>query len=93
MLHVGYEGIVFCCCCLVFAKTLGFFLLLLLLLILFYFLTLQYCIGFAIYQNESATGIHVLLFLTHFKTVRFHMMILFLLFVSYIARSSFPRSS
>ena len=23
----------------------------------FYFLTLQYCIGFAIYQNESATGI------------------------------------
>ena len=26
--------------------------------ILFYFLTLQYCIGFAIYQNESATGIH-----------------------------------
>ena len=28
-------------------------------LILFYFLTLQYYIGFAIYQNESATGIHV----------------------------------
>ena len=28
--------------------------------ILFYLLTLQYCIGFAIYQNESATGIHVL---------------------------------
>ena len=27
--------------------------------ILFYFLTLQYCIGFAIYRNESATGIHV----------------------------------
>ena len=26
---------------------------------LFYFLTLQYCIGFAIYQNESATGIYV----------------------------------
>ena len=26
---------------------------------LFYFLALQYCIGFAIYQNESATGIHV----------------------------------
>ena len=25
---------------------------------LFYFLTLQYCIGFAIYQHESATGIH-----------------------------------
>ena len=25
----------------------------------FYFLTLQYCIGFAIYQKESATGIHV----------------------------------
>ena len=31
----------------------------LLLLLLFYFLTLQYCIGFAIYQNESTTGIHV----------------------------------
>ena len=29
------------------------------LLFLFYFLTLQYCIGFPIYQNESATGIHV----------------------------------
>ena len=29
-------------------------------LILFYFLTLQYCIGFAIYRNESTTGIHVL---------------------------------
>ena len=28
-------------------------------LILFYFLPLQYCIGFAIYQNESTTGIHV----------------------------------
>ena len=25
---------------------------------LFYFLTLQYCIGFAIYQHESTTGIH-----------------------------------
>ena len=24
-----------------------------------YFLTLQYCIVFAIYQHESATGIHV----------------------------------
>ena len=24
-----------------------------------FFLTLQYCIGFAIYQNESTTGIHV----------------------------------
>ena len=32
----------------------------LILLILFYFLTLQYCIGFAIYRNESTTGIHVL---------------------------------
>ena len=29
------------------------------LLFFFYFLTLQYCIGFAIYEHESATGIHV----------------------------------
>ena len=28
-------------------------------LFLFYFLTLQCCIGFAMYQSESATGIHV----------------------------------
>ena len=28
-------------------------------LILFYYLTLQYCIGFAIYQHESTPGIHV----------------------------------
>ena len=28
-------------------------------LILFHFLTLQYCIGFAIYWNESTAGIHV----------------------------------
>ena len=27
--------------------------------ILFYFITLQYCIGFAIHQHESATGIHM----------------------------------
>ena len=26
---------------------------------LFYFLTLQYCVGFAIYQHESATGMHM----------------------------------
>ena len=30
-----------------------------LIFILFYFLTLQYCIGFAIYQHEPATGIRV----------------------------------
>ena len=28
-------------------------------LFLFYFLTIQYCIGFAIYQSESTTGIYV----------------------------------
>ena len=27
--------------------------------LIFFYLTLQYCIRFAIYQNESATGIHV----------------------------------
>ena len=37
-------------------KTINFFSFI---LILFYFLTLQYCIGFAIYQNESTTGIYV----------------------------------
>ena len=26
-----------------------------------FFLTLQYCIGFAIYQHESTTGIHILM--------------------------------
>ena len=36
-----------------------FFLILFFYLILFYFLTLQYFIDFAIYQHESATGIHV----------------------------------
>ena len=36
-----------------------FFIYIFIFLILFYYLTLQYCIGFAIYQHESATGIHV----------------------------------
>ena len=46
-LRLGLEPMVFL-----------FFIYFLFFLILFY-LTLQYCIGFAIYQNESATGIHV----------------------------------
>ena len=45
--------------------------------ILFYFLTLQYCIDFAIYQNESTTGIHDLSFFNvefqaSFFTILFH---------------------
>jgi len=35
------------------------FLFLIFFIILFYILTLQCCIGFAIYENESTTGIHV----------------------------------
>ena len=40
-------------------SVLFFFLFFGLLVSFLFFLTLQYCIGFAIYQNESATGIHV----------------------------------
>ena len=40
------------------SSLISFFNLFFIYFILFY-LTLQYCIGFAIYQNESATGIHV----------------------------------
>ena len=35
------------------------FILLFIYFLIKFYLTLQYCIGFAIYQNESATGIHV----------------------------------
>jgi len=36
-----------------------FFLLIIVIFKILFYLTLQYCIGFAIYQNVSATGIHV----------------------------------
>ena len=39
---------------------LGFLELLISTVYIFYFLTLQYCIGFAIHQHESSTGIHML---------------------------------
>ena len=34
---------------------------------LFYFLILQYCVGFAIYQHESATGIHETYIISYMK--------------------------
>ena len=43
-----------------FLVVLSHFLIYFFLFILFYFLTLQYCISFAKYRNESATGISVL---------------------------------
>jgi len=36
---------------------------------LYYFLILQYCIGFAMYQHESATGIHETCIISFMKRV------------------------
>ena len=38
-------------------------------ILFFIFLTLQYCIGFAIHQHESATGIHVWCLIFHLATL------------------------
>ena len=40
-------------------KCIFIFLLFFFFLLLFFFFTLQYCIGFAIHQHASATGVHV----------------------------------
>ena len=46
-LYIGLFSFLFFCVCVLFI----------------YFFTLQYCIGFAIYQHASDTGVHVFSFL------------------------------
>ena len=48
-----------CVCCSFFFGIISGFFIIYIYIFLILFLTLQYCIGFAIYQHESATGIHV----------------------------------
>ena len=43
----------------IFPKSIGLEWIFIYFFLFLFYLTLQYCIGFAIYQNESATGIHV----------------------------------
>ena len=58
---ISYDYVMFLICTI--RRSLYWTFFFLFLKILFYFLTLQYCVGFAIYQHESATGIHVFLIL------------------------------
>src|SRR5574341_769907 len=54
-----YTGLVFIYIQPVYIFWLEHLFIIFLIFILFYFLTLQYCIGFAIHQHESAMGVHV----------------------------------
>ena len=51
-----FRFIIGCCALILLYSVLCLFIFIYLVLLYF---TLQYCIGFAVYQHESATGVHV----------------------------------
>ena len=57
--HKKGDGHCLVICCWSETLQFSFFLLFIYLLLLLFFFTLQYCIGFAIYQHASTTGVHV----------------------------------